>query len=80
MNSSAEIKMFYCEGARAALFTDPGLHDKIVIETVEKAALECDVLALAQLSMMKLTPQLQHIKIPILTSLEGGVAQVAEYL
>lgn len=78
----AEIKMYFCEGAHSALFNDGdrSKHDAIVTEVVKKAAEENDVLALAQGSMASLADNFSDLGIPVLTSLESGVAQIKEYL
>lgn len=82
LDSTANIEVYYCDGAHEALFqkNDQELHDRIIIETAEKAACENDVLALAQLSMVHLLPRLDHIHVPILTSLESGVGQIRGFL
>jgi Asp/Glu/hydantoin racemase len=80
--ADAKITVYYCDGAHDFLFKkgDKRLHDKIVEETARKAAAENDVIALAQCSMAPLANNIAHLNVPILTSIESGVAQIKEYL
>ena len=77
-----EIKVYFCEGAHAALFQrrDQELHDQIVYDTAKRAARECDVLALAQCSMASLAPRLSGLGVPVLTSIESGIRQLKDVL
>ena len=68
----------YVEGAYDALLksNDKARHDALITAAVEAAAKENDVIVLAQGSMYKLIPMLQHIDKPVLTSFETGVEQL----
>jgi len=68
----------FVEGAYEALLVegDKAKHDAMVVAAVEKAAVTNDVIVMAQGSMVRLLPQLAHIKKPVLTSMESGVAQL----
>lgn len=72
----------FVEGAYEALLIegDKPKHDALVIAAVEKAAINNDVIAMAQGSMFKLLPQLDHIEKPVLASFESGVAQLRDAL
>ena len=76
------VSRCFCEGAYEALLLENNRekHNQIVIDTIQKAAEENDVIVLAQGSMYHLMPLLGHIKVPVLTSLETGVAQIKELL
>ncbi|RQD71207.1 MAG: Asp/Glu/hydantoin racemase [Tindallia sp. MSAO_Bac2] len=76
------VNRCFCEGAYEALLIDGDRdkHNRIVIETIEKAAKENDVIVLAQGSMYHLMPLLKHIDKPVLTSLETGIQQFREVL
>jgi Asp/Glu/hydantoin racemase len=67
----------YVEGAYDALLQgDWDRHDALVIAAVEQAAQDNEVIVMAQGSMARLLPQLQHIERPILTSSDSGVQQL----
>ena len=72
------VRSYFATGAYEALLqeNDRGKHNKIIIKTIEEASLENDVIVLAQGSMYHLLPLLEHIKKPVLTSLESGVKQL----
>ncbi len=55
-------------------------HNELVLEEINKAEKECDVIILAQGSMAILLPELHDIRIPILTSPRLGVEKVREVL
>ncbi len=76
------VSRCYVDGAYDMLLKtgDRDAHNKMVIEKVEKAAETHDVIVLAQGSMYHLMPLLQHIKVPVLTSLETGVMQIKDYI
>jgi Asp/Glu/hydantoin racemase len=76
------VKDYFATGAYEALLQENNRdkHNEIVINTIEKAAKENDVIVLAQGSMYHLLPLLKHIKKPILTSLESGVEQLRSVL
>jgi Asp/Glu/hydantoin racemase len=59
---------------------DKQKHNEMVIARIEEAAVDHDVIVLAQGSMYHLMPLLDHIKVPVLTSLESGITQIKEAL
>lgn len=59
---------------------DQQRHNEMVAAAVEKAARDHDVIVLVQGSMFRLMPLLARISVPVLTSLESGVAQIRKYL
>lgn len=71
------VTIYFCAGAHPALFKqgNQSLHDQIVRDVACKAAKENDVIALAQCSMASLAPALADVGVPVLTSIESGVAQ-----
>jgi Asp/Glu/hydantoin racemase len=77
-----EIRMqrYIAQGAFDALMSgSPAEHDRLVLETIERAAKENDVIALAQGSMARLVPQLKNrVDIPVLTSPRLGVSALRE--
>ena len=77
-----KVTRCFCEGAYDALLKEGNKekHDQIVIDNIKKAAETNDVVVLAQGSMYKLLPMLKDIKVPVLTSLETGVAQLRKVL
>lgn len=82
MKKQVQIRKFLVDGALDVLMKegDKEKHNKMVLEEVEKAAKESDVIVLAQGSMIILLPQLTHIKIPVLTSPRSGVERIREVL
>ena len=81
--TDAQITTYYCDGAHKAYIMngDRETHDRIILETAQKAAAESDVLALAQGSMAYLAPRIHELTgLPIFTSIGSGVAQVRDYL
>ena len=78
MKKDVIVRSYFATGAYEALLqeNDREKHNKIIIETIEEASSENDVIVLAQGSMYHLLPLLKHIKKPVLTSLESGVKQL----
>lgn len=72
----------FVEGAYDFLLKtgDKQKHNEMVIAKIHEAAKDHDVIVLAQGSMYHLIPLLDDIKVPVLTSLETGVAQIREVL
>jgi len=72
----------FVEGAYDALLKDNNVdkHNSLIIKKVEEAEKTNDVIVLAQGSMYKLVPMLQHIRVPVLTSFESGVQQLRRAL
>ena len=77
-----QVDRCFVEGAYECLLKtcDKQKHNEMVVAKVEEAAKDHDVIVLAQGSMYHLMPLLSHIQVPVLTSLETGVAQLREYL
>lgn len=55
-------------------------HNQLVLEEIHRVATSCDVIVLAQGSMLVLLPHLKDIPVPVLTSPEAGVKRAAELL
>jgi Asp/Glu/hydantoin racemase len=72
----------YVDGAYDFLLKtgDRQKHNEMVIDKIKEAATTHDVIVLAQGSMYHLIPLLNAIKVPVLTSLETGVAQIRKFL
>lgn len=71
-----------CEGAFEALNIEHNKekHDEIICETAHRAAETHNVIVLAQVSMADAAKGLEELGIPVLTSLESGLAQIKDYL
>lgn len=82
LNKEVVVDRCFVEGAYSFLLKtgDKQKHNEMVIKKVEEAEVNHDVIVLAQGSMYHLIPHLQHITVPVLTSLETGVEQIREYL
>ena len=76
------VNRCYVEGAYDFLLKtgDKQKHNEMVTAKVREAAKENDVIVLAQGSMYHLLPLLTDVKVPVLTSLESGVAQIRDVL
>ncbi|HWR10599.1 MAG TPA: aspartate/glutamate racemase family protein [Rectinemataceae bacterium] len=72
----------FVEGAYEFLLKtgDKRKHNEMVIERIRKEANTHDVVVLAQGSMYHLMPLLSDVRVPVLTSLESGVAQIRDVL
>lgn len=72
----------FVEGAYDFLLKtgDKQKHNEMVINKIKEAETDHDVIVLAQGSMYHLIPLLQDIRIPVLTSLETGVAQIKDVI
>jgi Asp/Glu/hydantoin racemase len=55
-------------------------HNQLVLKEINRVSKECDVIVLAQGSMMVLLPHLKDIPVPVLTSPELGVRRAADIL
>ncbi len=72
---------YLVKGALEALMTQGAeKHNAMVLDTVRKAAGECDVVVLAQGSMTVLEPLVQGFGVPVLTSLRRGVVRARQLL
>ena len=78
----ATVTRCYVEGAYDFLLKtgDKQKHNEMVTAKVREAAKDHDVIVLAQGSMYQLIPLLSDVRIPVLTSLESGVRQLADFL
>jgi Asp/Glu/hydantoin racemase len=76
------VNRCFVEGAYDFLLKtgDRAKHNDMVVAKVREAAESNDVIVLAQGSMYHLMPLLQEVKVPVLTSLESGVAQIRDVL
>ena len=76
------VSRCYVEGAYDFLLKtgDKEKHNEMVTAKVREAAKDHDVVVLAQGSMYQMIPLLADVKIPVLTSLESGVQQLADFL
>ncbi len=76
------VNRCFVEGAYDFLLKtgDRAKHNDMVVAKVREAAESNDVIVLAQGSMYHLMPLLQDVKVPVLTSLESGVAQIRDVL
>jgi Asp/Glu/hydantoin racemase len=78
---AVELSTSVCPGAFAALRAgDSATHDEIVAAEVARLAGDADVLVLAQASMARIVTALgdDGPKVPVLTSPESGVRQLAD--
>jgi aspartate/glutamate racemase len=76
-----EVKECLVDGAMMVLFSgDREKHNEMVRTVVEAEDGNCDVIVLAQGSMIALVPELTHIKTPVLTSIPMGTRAVVEKL
>ena len=82
INKEVTVGRYFVEGAFDALLIekDRDKHNRLIVEKVQQASHENDVVVLAQGSMMHLLPLLQDVRIPVLTSVIMGVEQVQAYL
>lgn len=76
------VNRCYVEGAYECLLKtgDKAKHNEMVIAKVKEAAETNDVIVLAQGSMYHLMPFFKDVKVPVLTSLETGIAQIKAYI
>ena len=56
------------------------MHNQLVLEKIKKLDGKCDVIVLAQGSMIVLLPYLKDIKTPVLSSPELGVRRMRKIL
>ena len=72
----------FVEGAYEFLLKtgDRQKHNEMVVAKIREAAETHDVIVLAQGSMYHLIPLVTDVKVPVLTSLETGVAQLRSFL
>ncbi|MCF7944158.1 MAG: aspartate/glutamate racemase family protein [Spirochaetia bacterium] len=72
----------FADGAYNALLNEGNKekHDKILMETIDKACEENDVVCLAQGSMLSLVEVCKNKPVPVLHSFHSGVAQIRDIL
>lgn len=82
LGKKVTVNRFFIEGAYECLLKtgDKQKHNDMIIAGVREAARDNDVIVLAQGSMYHLMPFLKDIKVPVLTSLETGVAQIRKVI
>ncbi len=82
VGKSVKVTPCFVEGAYELLLKtgDKQKHNRMIINKVNGAEKDNDVIVLAQGSMYHLMPLLKHVNIPVLTSLESGVAQIRKIL
>lgn len=77
-DKEVSVTRCYVEGAYDCLLKtgDRQKHNDLVTAKVREAAKDNDVIVMAQGSMYQLVPLLSDVQVPVLTSLESGVAQL----
>ncbi len=81
MGKQVEIVPYLVHGAMDVLMKEgQKRHNELVLATVKKCAEECDVIVLAQGSMVVLLPELTEIKKPVLTSPKLAVETIRKML
>lgn len=75
LGRTVEVTEWIAEGAFEALLGGDGArHDEILKSTISTLAEQVDVVVLAQVSMARLVPQLEGVRVPVLSSPRSGVA------
>ena len=82
VGKAVTVDRCFVEGAYEFLLKtgDKQKHNEMVIAKIREAAETHDVVVLAQGSMYHLVPLVSDLKVPVLTSLETGVAQIRPFL
>jgi len=82
LGKQVTVDSCFVEGAYEFLLKtgDKQKHNEMVVAKIGEAAKDHDVIVLAQGSMYHLMPLLEDVRVPVLTSLESGVAQIREVL
>jgi len=81
LSRTIDVTERIAEGAFEALLSgNAALHDEIVKNTISALAEEVDVVVLAQVSMARLVPQLEGVRVPVLSSPRSGVAALKRAL
>ena len=78
-----EIEVIECvvDGAMEVLFRgDVKGHNDMLRGTIENMDGKCDVIVLAQASMIAIMPEIQHVKTPVLTSIPLAAERVVKVL
>lgn len=80
-NKVVEIIPYLVDGALDVLFKDgQEKHNELVVKTIRKCENECDVIVLAQGSMIIVLPDIHGIKKPVLTSPDLCIQRIVEIL
>ncbi len=76
------VDMLLVPGAFEALNAegDKTKHDRLIADAAREAAKTHDVVALAQVSMVDAAAGLDDLGVPVFTSLDSGIGQIAGYL
>lgn len=78
---TVEVTERIAEGAFEALLRgDIARHDDILKSAISTLAQQVDVVVLAQVSMARLVPHLDDMRVPVLSSLRSGVAALKRAL
>jgi Asp/Glu/hydantoin racemase len=81
LGRTVEVTERIAEGAFEALLSGDGArHDEILKSTISALAEQVDVVVLAQVSMARLVPQLEGVRVPVLSSPRSGVAALKRAL
>ena len=82
MGKDVTVDPCFVEGAYEFLLKtgDKEKHNEMVIAKIREAAKDHDVIVLAQGSMYHLLPKIGDVGVPVLTSLESGIAQLRSVL
>ena len=81
LGRTVEVTERIAEGAFEALLSGDGArHDEILKSTISTLAGQVDVVVLAQVSMARLVPQLEGVRVPVLSSPRSGVAALKRAL
>ncbi len=82
VDKTVRVKEYLADCALDILMKEKNVekHNKIVLELIDKAVSENDVVVLAQGSMITLAPYLENTKVPVLTSPRLGVEKVRKIL
>lgn len=84
LNSGKQVKVNRCfaAGAYDALLQEGNKqkHDRILMETIDKACSENDIVCLAQGSMISLVETCKSKPVPVIHSFRSGVMQIREVL
>ncbi|NVI07494.1 aspartate/glutamate racemase family protein [Paraburkholderia youngii] len=81
LRRAVEVTERIAEGAFEALLSGDGArHDEIVKSAISALAAQVGVIVLAQVSMARLVPQLEGVRVPVLSSLRSGVAALKRAL
>lgn len=75
------VDVIVVDGARDALNAgDKQTHDRLIAEKAQAVAADYDVLVFAQVTMLDAAGQCTSLPVPVLTSVQSGIEQLACYL